>query len=327
MSTVQETRIYVGNISPDTTKVALKEAFEKVGSVSKLRVLQRRKKTIVYAFITFEAAADAKKAIGDLNETELDGNKIIVQEARPIDDEVLAQRKENKKNNRKLKRQAQQQAKKEETAAKKEGGDKKEEGAKTTEETETETRPKKNNRKRKVKEGAASEGVQSEPTKKDTPAANNKSPEPAKKEVKKGEAEAAKKEEKKTAKSEVKKEVDNKAKSTTANKEKSEEKAKKPEEKKDDEAKSSRISPETGVFVANLPFSAKTTDLQELFKNFNIKTAKIAKGRGGRRSKGYGFVEATTIEDQQKILKEFKEVEFKERIITVKPLLSKDDEE
>jgi RNA recognition motif-containing protein len=45
------------------------------------------------------------------------------------------------------------------------------------------------------------------------------------------------------------------------------------------------------------------------------------------RSKGYGFVEAATVEDQQKILKEFKEVEFKERLITVKPLLSKGDDE
>jgi hypothetical protein len=45
------------------------------------------------------------------------------------------------------------------------------------------------------------------------------------------------------------------------------------------------------------------------------------------RSKGYGFVEAATVEDQQKILNEFKEVEFKERIITVKPLLSKGDDE
>jgi RNA recognition motif-containing protein len=68
-------------------------------------VLQRRGKTIVYAFITFEAEADAKKAIGDLNETELDGNKIVVEVARPIDEEVLTQRKENRKQNRKLKRQ------------------------------------------------------------------------------------------------------------------------------------------------------------------------------------------------------------------------------
>ncbi|KAG1493912.1 hypothetical protein G6F54_008251 [Rhizopus delemar] len=85
--------------------------------------------------------------------------------------------------------------------------------------------------------------------------------------------------------------------------------------------------PSASIFVANLPFRAGVSNLYSLFKNYNVTYAMIARqksrnpGRRGR-SKGYGFVELESVEEQQRVLKEFGTVELKGRPIHIRAATS-----
>jgi RNA recognition motif-containing protein len=77
----------------------------------------------------------------------------------------------------------------------------------------------------------------------------------------------------------------------------------------------------TTVFVANLPFSTNDSVLVELFKDFNIKSAHVVKGRSGR-SKGFGFVDLVDEEEQQKVLEQMKGIKHEDRELIIKVALS-----
>ncbi|KAI8979963.1 hypothetical protein BDB01DRAFT_699053, partial [Pilobolus umbonatus] len=79
--------------------------------------------------------------------------------------------------------------------------------------------------------------------------------------------------------------------------------------------------PNTSIFIANLPFSMKSAGLKELFKDYKVKSTMVAKQKN-RRSKGYGFVELESVEEQQRVLEEFKDVEIEGRQIHVKAATS-----
>jgi RNA recognition motif-containing protein len=73
---------------------------------------------------------------------------------------------------------------------------------------------------------------------------------------------------------------------------------------------------ETVVYVSNLPWSFKDEDLKKFFGELSVKNANVAIRRNGR-SKGFGFVEFTAKEDQQKALA-FDQKKIEDRTITVK---------
>jgi len=73
---------------------------------------------------------------------------------------------------------------------------------------------------------------------------------------------------------------------------------------------------ETVVYVSNLPWSYKDTDLKNFFEGLNVKNANVAVRRNGR-SKGFGFVEFASKEDQQKALAHDQK-KIEDRTITVK---------
>lgn len=58
----------------------------------------------------------------------------------------------------------------------------------------------------------------------------------------------------------------------------------------------------TTIFVANLPFSLDDEGLRAVFKDFNVKSAKVILRRASGRSKGFGFVELEDEAEQQKVL-------------------------
>jgi len=64
----------------------------------------------------------------------------------------------------------------------------------------------------------------------------------------------------------------------------------------------SRTPSATMVYVSNLPFSVEDSDLQNIFKGHKITQAYVAKRRNGR-SKGFGFVDFGSAEEQLKALK------------------------
>lgn len=78
----------------------------------------------------------------------------------------------------------------------------------------------------------------------------------------------------------------------------------------------------TTLFVANLPFSVTDADLQELFKDFKIKSAHVVKQRRSERSKGFGFVELENEADQQKAMDAVNKKSIGGRELTVRVALT-----
>lgn len=81
-------KIFIGSLSYSTTEETLRELFSQYGEVEKVAVIMDREtnrpRGIAFVEMTDEDAA--QKAIKELNETELDGRKIIVNTARERDD-------------------------------------------------------------------------------------------------------------------------------------------------------------------------------------------------------------------------------------------------
>jgi len=77
-------RIYIGNLSYDTTEQSLRQAFENYGEVSEVKMIMDRDsgRPKGFAFIEMAAQNEATAAIDGLNEQELDGRTIKVNEAR-----------------------------------------------------------------------------------------------------------------------------------------------------------------------------------------------------------------------------------------------------
>jgi RNA recognition motif-containing protein len=76
-------RLFVGNLSWGTTEDDLRAAFGKFGPLGDVKVITDRDtgKSRGFAFVTFENAADADKAIAERNGYDLDGRSLRVNEA------------------------------------------------------------------------------------------------------------------------------------------------------------------------------------------------------------------------------------------------------
>jgi RNA recognition motif-containing protein len=77
--------LYVGNLSFDTNEAALRQAFAAHGTVTSARVITDREtgRSRGFGFVEMEDAEAAKEAILALNDQELDGRTLNVNEARP----------------------------------------------------------------------------------------------------------------------------------------------------------------------------------------------------------------------------------------------------
>ncbi|MCH7903036.1 MAG: RNA-binding protein [Armatimonadetes bacterium] len=69
--------LFIGNLSYGTSENTLRDAFSKYGSTD-VRIVEGRG----FGFVDIDEEK-ASEAIEEMNETELDGRKIIVSEARP----------------------------------------------------------------------------------------------------------------------------------------------------------------------------------------------------------------------------------------------------
>lgn len=79
------TKLFIGSLSWGTTSEALREAFEKAGTVADAVVISDRMsgRSKGFGFVEMSTPEEATAAIEMWNEQELDGRKIIVNEARP----------------------------------------------------------------------------------------------------------------------------------------------------------------------------------------------------------------------------------------------------
>jgi RNA recognition motif-containing protein len=80
-------KLFVGNLPWSVDDDKLKSLFEKYGEIEDFTVItdkfSRRSKG--FGFVTFANDENAKKAISEMNEKEVDGRKIVVNEAKPLD--------------------------------------------------------------------------------------------------------------------------------------------------------------------------------------------------------------------------------------------------
>jgi cold-inducible RNA-binding protein len=82
-------KLYVGNLSYDTTETTLSELFAEVGGVQSVSLITDRMtgRSKGFAFVEMADDAKAQEAINQLNEREVDGRTIKVAEARPKRDD------------------------------------------------------------------------------------------------------------------------------------------------------------------------------------------------------------------------------------------------
>lgn len=78
-------RLYVGNLPYSATEDQLTELFSRAGQVDNVRVMRDMATGRARGFAFVEMASDehAQKAISELNEYQMDGRPLVVNEARP----------------------------------------------------------------------------------------------------------------------------------------------------------------------------------------------------------------------------------------------------
>ena len=79
------TKLYVGNLSFNTTETDLQDLFAQAGAVQEVTLMQDKftGKSRGFAFVTMGSEADAQKAITDFNGKTVEGRPLTVNEARP----------------------------------------------------------------------------------------------------------------------------------------------------------------------------------------------------------------------------------------------------
>lgn len=87
-------KIYVGNMSYSTTEDQLRAKFGEYGTVEEVTIITDRDtgRPRGFGFVTMPDSDQANAAIAALNETELDGRTLKVNEARPRRDSGGSQR-------------------------------------------------------------------------------------------------------------------------------------------------------------------------------------------------------------------------------------------
>ena len=78
-------KLYVGNLSFETTENDLQDLFEQHGEVSEVKLMMDRLtgRSRGFAFVTMRDDAQASAAMGALNGKDLNGRGLTVNEARP----------------------------------------------------------------------------------------------------------------------------------------------------------------------------------------------------------------------------------------------------
>ncbi len=83
-------KIYVGNLSLDTTRERLQALFQNHGAVQAARLAKDRETGNLrgFGFVEMADAAQANAAIAALNGTTVDGRNLKVKQSRPREDRV-----------------------------------------------------------------------------------------------------------------------------------------------------------------------------------------------------------------------------------------------
>jgi cold-inducible RNA-binding protein len=82
------TKLFVGNLSFNTTEGDVLDLFKQAGNVQSCELIVDKftSKSRGFAFVTMGSQEEATKAVSELNGKELDGRALTVNEARPRED-------------------------------------------------------------------------------------------------------------------------------------------------------------------------------------------------------------------------------------------------
>ena len=94
--------IYVGNLPYRTDEKALKMIFDNYGNVTKARIIIDREtnRSKGFGFVEMPNVEEAQHAINELNQQELGGRKLVVNEARHRDSRSNTRRQHSFDRNR-----------------------------------------------------------------------------------------------------------------------------------------------------------------------------------------------------------------------------------
>lgn len=87
----------------------------------------------------------------------------------------------------------------------------------------------------------------------------------------------------------------------------------------------SGIPSKTTLFVGNLPYNVIDQDLVNMFADYNVKSARVVRMFNGA-SRGFGFVECATEQDQGKALKNLEEIYCDDRKLIVRQAFEEDED-
>ena len=81
-------KVYVGNLPFSVDQEALKTLFADYGEMEEVTVISDMfsGRSKGFGFITFKDEESAKKAISEMNDKEIEGRKLKVNEAKPMED-------------------------------------------------------------------------------------------------------------------------------------------------------------------------------------------------------------------------------------------------
>jgi len=274
-------KVFAGNLAYSTTDEGLKSFFAPVANdLLSAQIIMRGPRSAGYGFVALATAEAAEKAVESLDKQELDGRTVIVEIAKPSD-----QKDKEKKERKKSRRPGRRGAKAvpgEVTEAEANGEAPKADGAAVPESSEAAKPKKKKKSVRKPKKAVESDAAGEAPEVEKAPTTES-SPAPKKARARKPKAPRV--------------------------------------PRPDGEAPTGEPS-KTMLFVANLGFNVDDDGLHNLFTEAGITvvSARVVRWRWGRprKSKGYGFVDVGSEEEQNKGIAALQGKEINNRPIVVK---------
>ncbi|KII95345.1 hypothetical protein PLICRDRAFT_121060 [Plicaturopsis crispa FD-325 SS-3] len=281
-------KVFAGNLAYSTTDEGLKAFFAPVEKdILTAQVILRGTRSAGYGFVSLSTAEAAQKAVEALNKKELDGREVVVEVAKPP--EQKDQEKKEKRAKRRPGRRGSKSVPGEVTEAEA-NGEAKPEGAVSG--TDEAAKPKKKKKKAARKPKAKKEDGEAAEATDAAPAEGAAAGEGAKKRARKAKA------------------------------------PRPPRPAGEDPAGEPS---KTMLFVANLGFNIEDDGLSALFTEagINVVSARIVRRRWGqpRKSKGYGFVDVGSEEEQKKAIAALEGKEVGGRTIAVKVAVNTPQEE
>lgn len=93
-------KIYVGNLSYETKEDDIKSAFKKYGRVESVVIIRDKdySRSKGFGFVEMNDVSEGQTAIESLNDTDINGRKIKVNEARPLNSNSGGRRKSGENN-------------------------------------------------------------------------------------------------------------------------------------------------------------------------------------------------------------------------------------